>query len=122
MGLDEPLDAPLHRAQHDRHLFHEMNTQHASRLDAFMEDLVQRNPHEVEFHQAVREVAASVVPFVDEHPNYRDAQILERMTEPDRVVIFRVTWEDDNGKFCACLLYTSPSPRDQRGARMPSSA
>ena len=66
-----------------------------------MEDLVQRNPHEVEFHQAVREVAASVVPFVDEHPNYRDAQILERMTEPDRVVIFRVTWEDDNGKFCA---------------------
>ncbi|QDU71027.1 NADP-specific glutamate dehydrogenase [Mucisphaera calidilacus] len=60
-------------------------------LDDFMQGLIKRNPHETEFHQAVREVAESVVPYVLEHRQYKDAQILERMTEPDRIVIFRVT-------------------------------
>jgi glutamate dehydrogenase (NADP+) len=62
-----------------------------------MKGLIKRNPGEPEFHQAVREVAESVMPFVLDHTKYRDAQILERMTEPDRVVSFRVTWEDDRG-------------------------
>ena len=68
-----------------------------SELDAFMRGLKKRNPGESEFHQAVREVAESIMPFVLQHPKYQKAQILERMTEPDRVIIFRVTWEDDDG-------------------------
>ena len=70
-------------------------------IQSFMSGLVKRNPSETEFHQAVREVVETLMPFVMEHPKYKDAQILERMTEPDRVVIFRVTWEDDNGCFRA---------------------
>ncbi len=70
-------------------------------LEEFMAGLVRRNPHETEFHQAVREVAESVLPFIAAHPQYREAGILERMTEPDRIVIFRVTWEDDEGRIRA---------------------
>ena len=66
-------------------------------LDRFMNGLRKRNPGEPEFHQAVHEVAESVLPYILEHPEYRDAQILERLTEPDRIIIFRVTWEDDAG-------------------------
>ena len=66
-------------------------------LEKFMRGLKKRNPGESEFHQAVREVAESVMPFVIENPEYRQAQILERMTEPDRIIIFRVTWETDEG-------------------------
>ena len=67
-------------------------------VDRFMSGLVKRNPHEEEFHQAVHEVAESLMPFVLDNPRYRDAQILERMTEPDRIVIFRVTWVADDGR------------------------
>ena len=63
----------------------------------FMQGLIKRNPGEVEFHQAVGEVAASVIPFINENPKYIESQILERMTEPDRTIIFRVCWEDDEG-------------------------
>ncbi len=66
-------------------------------LEHFMEGLKRRNPGETEFHQAVHEVATHIIPFIISHPDYRDAQILERLTEPDRVVIFRVSWEDDQG-------------------------
>ena len=66
-------------------------------LEQFMEGLKKRNPGEPEFHQAVQEVAESLLPYVMEHPRYRDANILERMTEPDRIIIFRVCWEDDAG-------------------------
>ncbi len=74
-----------------------MSTNAKAELERFMQGLVKRNPGEPEFHQAVQEVAESLIPFILEHPKYRDAQILERMTEPDRVVIFRVCWEDDEG-------------------------
>jgi glutamate dehydrogenase (NADP+) len=67
-------------------------------LQTFIMGLERRNPGELEFHQAVREVAATVMPFYLDHKKYRDAYILERMTEPDKVVIFRVTWEDDHGR------------------------
>ncbi len=67
-------------------------------LDAFMDRVVRRNPNEPEFHQAVHEVAETLVPFLDEHPEYEEASILERLTEPDRTVIFRVAWEDDEGR------------------------
>ena len=66
-------------------------------LDRFMEGLIKRNPGEPEFHQAVYEVAESVIPFIIENPRYREAGIIERMTEPDRSMIFRVVWEDDEG-------------------------
>ncbi|HZT66802.1 MAG TPA: NADP-specific glutamate dehydrogenase [Acidimicrobiales bacterium] len=61
----------------------------------FVAGLERRNQGETEFHQAVREVARSVMPLVLDDPRYREARILERMTEPDRIVIFRVSWEDD---------------------------
>ena len=70
-------------------------------LDRFMRGLKKRNPGEKEFHQAVLEVAESVLPYTLDHPKYRDACILERMTEPDRVIIFRVAWEDDAGNIRA---------------------
>jgi glutamate dehydrogenase (NADP+) len=66
-------------------------------IDRFMRGLRERNPGEREFHQAVQEVVESLMPFVLDHRGYRDASILERMTEPDRVVVFRVCWEDDAG-------------------------
>jgi glutamate dehydrogenase (NADP+) len=65
--------------------------------DLFLKQLVERNPGEVEFHQAVREVVEKIYPFVEAQPVYREARILERLTEPDRVVMFRVTWVDDQG-------------------------
>ena len=61
----------------------------------FMRGLIRRNEGETQFHQAVREVVESLMPFVLERRAYREARILERLTEPDRVVIFRVCWEDD---------------------------
>ncbi len=67
----------------------------------FMVGLKRRNPGEPEFQQAVCEVTESLMPFLLENPQYRKAQILERMTEPDRVIIFRVTWEDDQGNIRA---------------------
>jgi len=66
-------------------------------VQAFMRGLIRRNPGEPEFHQAVEEVVTSLMPYVIDRPQYRDAAILERMTEPDRVIIFRVCWEDDAG-------------------------
>ncbi|HVS18451.1 MAG TPA: NADP-specific glutamate dehydrogenase [Planctomycetota bacterium] len=67
-------------------------------LEAFMAKLAEINQGEDEFLQSVREIAESLVPFVLEHTKYHEAHILERMTEPDRIVIFRVCWEDDAGQ------------------------
>jgi len=69
-----------------------------SEVEKFMAGLVKRNPGEAEFHQAVREFIETVMPYVLDNRRYYDAKILERMAEPDRVVIFRVTWEDDRGR------------------------
>ncbi|MBV7338839.1 NADP-specific glutamate dehydrogenase [Chloroflexi bacterium TSY] len=66
-------------------------------LGPFMQGLKRRNPGQPEFHQAVHEVAEKVIPFINANPQYEKAQILERMTEPDRIIIFRVCWEDDEG-------------------------
>jgi glutamate dehydrogenase (NADP+) len=65
-------------------------------LDDFMHGLIRRNPGEIEYHQAVEEVAASIIPYIQDKPEYREARILERMAEPDRVISFRVAWEDDD--------------------------
>ncbi len=66
-------------------------------LEHFMDGLIKRTPGEEEFHQAVFEVAESVIPFILDNPRYQQAGIIQRMTEPDRTVIFRVVWEDDAG-------------------------
>jgi len=67
-------------------------------IEKFMEGLRRRNPGQPEFHQAVHEVVETLMPHVLDHEKYREAKILERMTEPDRIVIFRVSWENDEGK------------------------
>ncbi len=74
-----------------------MNQTVQTELEHFLQGLRKRNPNEPEFHQAVEEVARSVMPFYLDHQRYRDEQILERLTEPDRIIIFRVCWEDDEG-------------------------
>ena len=67
-------------------------------LKTFMEGIKAKNPNEPEFHQAVEEVAMTLIPFINEHPEYEKAKILERIAEPERVVMFRVSWVDDNGE------------------------
>jgi len=57
-----------------------------------------KNPGENEFHQAVQEVAESLIPFIEENPKYKHAKILERIAEPERTIIFRVPWLDDKGE------------------------
>ena len=74
-----------------------MSEQTTAEVQQFMNGLVKRNPGEPEFHQAVQEVVETLMPFCLENRKYADARILERLTEPDRVVIFRVCWEDDDG-------------------------
>jgi len=70
----------------------------AKSIDEFMAGVAVRNPGEPVFHQAVREVAESILPILPQHPEYEEEEILERMTEPERVVMFRVPWIDDTGK------------------------
>ncbi len=69
------------------------------KVNAFMEQVAARNPGEKEFLQAVREVVESVMPVVEANPKYVRARILERMTEPERIIIFRVPWIDDKGHY-----------------------
>ena len=67
-------------------------------LKEFMQGLERRNPGETEFLQAVEEVAATIIPYIEDKPVYREAAILERMSEPDRMISFRVAWEDAQGR------------------------
>ena len=73
------------------------NNEIRQEIERFMAKVIKRNPGESEFHQAVREVAHSVIPYTFDHPIYRKEKILERLTEPDRIIIFRVSWVDDEG-------------------------
>jgi len=68
-------------------------------VDRFMQLMKKRNPGQPEFLQAVAEVAHAIIPFIEEHPEYTKANILERMTEAERILIFRVPWMDDNGNY-----------------------
>ena len=76
-------------------------------LERFMNGVIKRNPGELEFHQAVSEVAGTIFPYIADKPIYHKMQILERMAEPDRAVMFRVPWTDDKGNI-----------RNQRGYRV----
>jgi glutamate dehydrogenase (NADP+) len=66
-------------------------------VDAFMKYVKAKNPHEPEFLQAVHEVAEAIIPFIEENPKYQGKMLLERMVEPERVIMFRVPWVDDKG-------------------------
>tara|TARA_B100001287_G_scaffold68475_1_gene56289 strand:+ start:25068 stop:26405 length:1338 start_codon:yes stop_codon:yes gene_type:complete len=67
-------------------------------VNDFLESVKQKNPNETEFHQAVHEVIESIWDFVNDNPQYQYNSILERITEPERVIMFRVPWTDDKGK------------------------
>ncbi len=77
------------------------------KIENFMAGLIRRNSGELEFQQAVREVASSIIPYIEDKPVYQKMQVLERLCEPDRVIMFRVCWEDDKGNI-----------RTQRGYRV----
>ncbi len=68
------------------------------KVNEFMAKVIARNPGESEYHQAVQEVVESLMPYIEENPKYQHAKILERMVEPERVIIFRVPWLDDSGQ------------------------
>jgi glutamate dehydrogenase (NADP+) len=70
----------------------------SKKIEEFMSMVIGRNPGEVEFHQAVREVVESVTPFIEKNHKYQKAKVLERMIEPERVIMFRVPWLDDKGE------------------------
>ncbi len=68
------------------------------RVEQFMAQVIAKNPGENEFHQAVQEVAESLIPFIEENPKYKHAKVLERIAEPERIIIFRIPWLDDKGE------------------------
>jgi glutamate dehydrogenase/leucine dehydrogenase len=68
------------------------------KVNEFMAKVIAKNPGEIEFHQAVKEVVESLFPFIEENPKYKHAKVLERMVEPERVILFRVPWIDDSGE------------------------
>ena len=68
-----------------------------SEIEAFMERVSAKNSHEPEFLQAVQEVAEAVIPFIEANPKYKKARILDRIVEPERTIMFRVPWLDDEG-------------------------
>jgi glutamate dehydrogenase (NADP+) len=74
-----------------------MNPKYQAAISEFMDWAKARNGAEPEFIQAVHEVAESVIPFIEENPKYKKARILERITEPERTIMFRVSWTDDAG-------------------------
>ncbi len=74
-----------------------MSRENVPTLPEFIAGVEKRNPGQPEFIQAVAEVAADVLPYIEKHPHYNDLQLLERIAEPERVVSFRVTWQDDDG-------------------------
>ncbi|MBQ1647407.1 MAG: glutamate dehydrogenase, partial [Bacteroidales bacterium] len=67
-------------------------------VEGFMGEVIARNPGESEFHQAVKAVVESVAPYIVENPHIMDAKVLERLVEPERIIIFRVPWTDDRGE------------------------
>ena len=68
------------------------------RVEQFMVKIKAKNPAEPEFHQAVHEVAESLIPYIEENPRYKHNKVLERITEPERVILFRVPWINDKGE------------------------
>ncbi len=74
-----------------------MSNNHHAEIEEFMDRVRSKNGHEPEFLQAVQEVAEAVIPFMESHPKYKTAKILDRIVEPERTIIFRIPWLDDSG-------------------------
>ena len=77
------------------------------KVEDFLNHVEQKNPHQKEFHQAVREVAETLWPFLEKNPHYLHSAVLDRIVEPERVIMFRVPWLDDQG-----------NPQTNRGYRV----
>ena len=75
-----------------------MSSKYQNQIDAFMTKVKLKDAHEPEFIQAVQEVAEAIIPFMNQNQKYNSSKLLERMVEPERVIIFRVPWLDDDGK------------------------
>lgn len=67
-------------------------------VERVLKELKEKNPNEPEFHQAATEILNGLKPVIEKHPEYEKAALLERFTEPERVILFRVPWVDDAGK------------------------
>tara|TARA_B100000886_G_C20412030_1_gene487501 strand:- start:539 stop:1888 length:1350 start_codon:yes stop_codon:yes gene_type:complete len=74
-----------------------MSLRYQDKIDAFMSKVLAKDAHEPVFVQAVQEVADVIIPFIEENPKYKSSNILDRIVEPERTIIFRVPWTDDNG-------------------------
>lgn len=75
----------------------EQKNVHQDKINAFMDLVKAKDQHQPEFLQAVEEVAETVIPFIEDHPKYKEAKVLERLVEPERTIMFRVPWTDDQG-------------------------
>ena len=69
------------------------------KIHKFMQEVISKNSHEKEFLQAVEEVVEVIIPFMQSNERYNNKKLLERMIEPERVIMFRVPWLDDSGNF-----------------------
>jgi glutamate dehydrogenase (NADP+) len=85
----------LPQSKKQKHLI--MSNQYHAEIEAFMDRVRAKNGHEPEFLQAVQEVAEAVIPFIEANPKYKTAKILDRIVEPERTIIFRIPWLDDQG-------------------------
>ena len=74
-----------------------MSVKYKDKIDAFMAGVLAKDAHEPVFIQAVQEVAEAIIPFMEDNPKYKSSNLLERIVEPERTIIFRVPWLDDNG-------------------------
>ena len=74
-----------------------MSVKYQDKIDAFMARVLAKDAHEPVFIQAVQEVAEAIIPFMEDNPKYKSSNLLERIVEPERTIIFRVPWLDDNG-------------------------
>jgi len=74
-----------------------MSVKYQDQIDAFMANVIAKDAHETVFIQAVQEVAEAIIPFMEANPKYKSASLLERIVEPERTILFRVPWVDDNG-------------------------
>ena len=68
------------------------------KVEPFYDEVIHRNPGELEFHQAAREVLTSIGPVLAKHPDFAEHKIIQRICEPERQIIFRVPWQDDRGE------------------------
>ena len=90
-------------------------------IEPVLKSAVQKNPYEIEFHQAVTEVFRSIEKVMDSFPDFIYHKVLERMIEPERVVMFRVPWVDENASIAAAAYARSntrsrPSPPSPKPA------